>query len=130
MGSEAMDPAGGRDFARDWWHERPCSFRGTAGYFLSPTSRVAADKPLQLLVLSAKTPSALEKSSQNPECFLQETAEARLKDVAYTLQVGRKEFAQRRVVVASTRTVKPAVFCAARVRPASLPGNPPSRPLA
>ncbi len=56
---------------------------------------IGAEKPFQLLVMSAKTTSALEKIGQNLSAYLQETPEARLKDIAYTLQVGRKEFAQR-----------------------------------
>ncbi len=60
------------------------------------------ERPYQLLVMSAKTTSALDKVGQNLGIYLEETPEARLADVAYTLQVGRKGFAQRRVVLAAT----------------------------
>jgi acyl transferase domain-containing protein/thioesterase domain-containing protein/acyl carrier protein len=63
---------------------------------------VGAEKPFQLLVMSAKTESALEKIAQNLGAYLQETPEAQLQDIAYTLQVGRKEFAHRRVLVAAS----------------------------
>ena len=53
----------------------------------------APKKPYQLLVLSAKTASALEKASQNLGAHLQEHPELPLQDVACTLQLGRKAFA-------------------------------------
>ncbi len=59
----------------------------------------------QLLVLSAKTASALEAASANLAAHLEQheglngAAERALADVAYTLQVGRKVFAHRRAVV-------------------------------
>ncbi len=61
-----------------------------------------AKKPYQLLVLSAKTASALEKASQNLGAHLQEHAELPLQDVACTLQLGRKAFVHRRTVVAAS----------------------------
>jgi acyl transferase domain-containing protein/acyl carrier protein len=60
-----------------------------------------AKKPYQLLVLSAKTASALEKASQNLGAHLQEHPELPLQDAAYTLQLGRKAFVHRRTVVAA-----------------------------
>ena len=62
----------------------------------------AAKKPYQLLVLSAKTASALETANQNLGAHLQEHAELSLQDAACTLQLGRKAFAHRRTVVAAT----------------------------
>src|ERR1022692_4722396 len=53
----------------------------------------------QLLTLSAKTGSALEAMTGRLAEHLRETAEINLGDVAYTLQVGRREFGERRVVV-------------------------------
>ena len=61
----------------------------------------APNKPYQLLVLSAKTASALEKASQNLGAHLQEHPGVRLQDAAWTLQLGRKAFAHRRTVVAA-----------------------------
>jgi acyl transferase domain-containing protein/acyl carrier protein len=58
------------------------------------------DSPLQkLLVISAKTESALETATDNLVEHLNNHPELDLADVAYTLQVGRKEFNYRRTVV-------------------------------
>lgn len=57
-------------------------------------------RPTQLLVLSAKTETALEKSAKNLAAHLASSACPSLADVAYTLQTGRKAFPFRRVVVA------------------------------
>lgn len=54
-------------------------------------------RPSHLLVLSAKTESALETATTNLVQHLQ-SHEVNLADVAHTLQVGRKEFAYRRAV--------------------------------
>ena len=56
-------------------------------------------RPCQLLLLSAKTSSALETISANLIKHLKENPEINLADVAYTLQVGRKYFNHRRIVV-------------------------------
>jgi phthiocerol/phenolphthiocerol synthesis type-I polyketide synthase E len=53
----------------------------------------------QLLLLSAKTDTALEKKTENLIDYLRENPELALADVAYTLQVGRKTFNHRRVIV-------------------------------
>ncbi|MBW4556587.1 MAG: acyltransferase domain-containing protein [Trichormus sp. ATA11-4-KO1] len=53
----------------------------------------------QLLVLSAKTNSALETATANLVNHLQQHPELNLADVAYTLQVGRHPFNHRRTVV-------------------------------
>lgn len=59
-------------------------------------------KPYELLVLSAKTASALERASQNLSTYLQEHRDLPLQDVAFTLQLGRTPFAHRRALVAAT----------------------------
>jgi len=56
----------------------------------------------QLLLLSAKTQSALNKMTGNLVEYLKQYPEVPLADVAYTLQVGRKAFKYRRAVVSST----------------------------
>ncbi|OKH20886.1 polyketide synthase [Hydrococcus rivularis NIES-593] len=53
----------------------------------------------QLLVLSAKTESALETATDNLARHLDKHSELNLADVAYTLQVGRKAFNYRRMLV-------------------------------
>ncbi len=56
-------------------------------------------RPHQLLLLSAKTDSALEIATSNLVDYLRQTPEVNLADVAYTLQVGRAAFNHRRMVV-------------------------------
>ena len=55
----------------------------------------------QLLCLSARSPAALERSTERLAAFLRANPERALGDVAYTLQVGRRAFACRRTVVAA-----------------------------
>lgn len=56
-------------------------------------------RPWQLLLLSAKTDTALKQAIVNLHQHLQQHSEAPLADVAYTLQVGRKAFNHRRFVI-------------------------------
>ncbi len=56
-------------------------------------------RPHQLLVLSAKTASALEAATGNMISFLKNHPDVNLADAAYTLKVGRAAFNHRRVVV-------------------------------
>ncbi|MBW4666572.1 MAG: KR domain-containing protein [Cyanomargarita calcarea GSE-NOS-MK-12-04C] len=58
-------------------------------------------RPWQLLVLSAKTESALEAITQNLNQHLILHPDLNLADVAYTLQVGRRDFSHRRILVCS-----------------------------
>ncbi|MCP4662861.1 MAG: type I polyketide synthase, partial [bacterium] len=53
----------------------------------------------QLLVLSARSTTALHRATENLSDYLRRHPEAELADVAYTLQVGRKGFPIRRAVV-------------------------------
>jgi acyl transferase domain-containing protein/acyl carrier protein len=61
--------------------------------------RSSAGRPWQLLVLSARTPAALETATRNLAAFLERQPQANLADVAYTLQVGRRRFEHRAVLV-------------------------------
>jgi len=56
-------------------------------------------RPWQLLVLSAKTSSALETATANLTEHLKQHPALNPADVAYTLQVGRRAFDHRRMVV-------------------------------
>ncbi|MEG4457204.1 beta-ketoacyl synthase N-terminal-like domain-containing protein [Microcoleus sp. N9_A1] len=56
-------------------------------------------RPSQLLVLSAKTSSALDSATANLSNHLKQHPDENLADVAYTLQVGRRAFSHRRIVV-------------------------------
>ena len=60
----------------------------------SPSTR-----PRHLLVLSAKTATALEAATANLAAHLERNPEVDLGDVAYTLQAGRRTFPQRRAVI-------------------------------
>jgi acyl transferase domain-containing protein len=67
----------------------------------------ARSRPWQLLTLSAKTESALETATARLTAHLKghsdlKLPELNLADVAYTLQIGRKGFAHRRILVCQT----------------------------
>lgn len=66
---------------------------------LAPPS---SSKPWQLLPISAKTPTALETATTQLTNHLQQNIDLNLADVAHTLQVGRKTFEYRRVVLCQT----------------------------
>ncbi|MDC0708550.1 SDR family NAD(P)-dependent oxidoreductase [Stigmatella sp. ncwal1] len=57
----------------------------------------------QLIVLSARTPERLQEQVRQFRDFLATNSEARLEDVAYTLQVGRETMEARLAVVAHDR---------------------------
>jgi len=57
------------------------------------------NRPMEMLVLSAETPTALAAGAKNLADFLENTDDVSLRDVAYTLAVGRKPFAHRQVVL-------------------------------
>ncbi|HEY0737425.1 MAG TPA: beta-ketoacyl synthase N-terminal-like domain-containing protein [Herpetosiphonaceae bacterium] len=57
----------------------------------------------ELLVLSAKTASALETMTTNLVEHLKQQPDLRLADVAYTLQTGRRAFTYRRMLVCASR---------------------------
>jgi thioester reductase-like protein len=56
-------------------------------------------RPYQLLVLSAKTQSALEKTTENLVEYFKHNPDTNLTDAAYTLGVGRKTFQYKRILV-------------------------------
>jgi acyl transferase domain-containing protein/acyl carrier protein len=58
-----------------------------------------ASRPSQLLVLSAKTPTALDAATANLAAHLKQNPDLNLADVAYTLHVGRPAFMHRRALV-------------------------------
>ncbi len=59
----------------------------------------SSSRPWQLLVVSARTASALDTASTNLAQHLKSNPEVKLADVAFSLQVGRKEFEYRRALV-------------------------------
>ena len=78
-------------------HRRHQCARGAGGGTRGPT----AEPPRQahLLVLSARTPMALDRTTEALAGHLRAHPDVSLADVEYTLQVGRQEFSQRRAVV-------------------------------
>lgn len=62
-----------------------------------------ADFSCDLLVLSAKTGTALRQMSTNMARYLQENPNAALSDVAYTLKTGRAVFAYKKAIVFHNR---------------------------
>jgi amino acid adenylation domain-containing protein len=68
-----------------------------------PSEAVRPARPWHLLVLSAKTNSALAAATVNLREHLSENPALPLADVAYTLQVGRRAFSHRRMLVCRDR---------------------------
>jgi acyl transferase domain-containing protein/acyl carrier protein len=66
-------------------------------------SRAPESGSWRLLVLSARTPAALDQMSANLGVWLAAHPEVSLDDVAFTLQTGRSVFACRRAVLADSR---------------------------
>lgn len=64
---------------------------------LTEPDPIASEK--QLLVLSARTPAALERVTENMVNYLEQTPDVDLADVAFTSQAGRKAFSHRRAMV-------------------------------
>ncbi|MEL6929617.1 MAG: acyltransferase domain-containing protein, partial [Cyanobacteria bacterium J06600_6] len=75
---------------------------GEQGEQGSGVSRGANCVRPQLLVVSAKTETALNTATNNLADYLQSNPELDLADVAYTLQFGRRAFDYRRMVVANS----------------------------
>ncbi len=60
-------------------------------------------RPWQLLVLSAKTSTALDTATTQLRDYLEQNRNTPLADVAYTLQVGRRTFDYRRIMICHDR---------------------------
>jgi acyl transferase domain-containing protein len=63
---------------------------------------VKSEKSWQLLVLSAKTATALETATTQLVEHFKQHPDLNLADVAYTYQVGRRAFEHRRMLVCQT----------------------------
>jgi acyl transferase domain-containing protein len=64
-----------------------------------PIQAEPSPRPEQLLVLSARTPAALEEATGNLATHLAEGPELEIADVAFTLATGRRAFSHRRAVL-------------------------------
>ncbi|MEG4207114.1 SDR family oxidoreductase [Microcoleus sp. Pol7_A1] len=91
-------------------HQNPCragvsslGIGGTNAHVIleeaPPAQTSETSRTWQLLMLSAKTNSALETATANLAEHLKQHPDLNLADVAYTLQVGRRSFEHRRTVV-------------------------------
>jgi acyl transferase domain-containing protein len=70
----------------------------------SPPAEIRKDsRPWLLLLLSARTPSALDALTARLSVFLRQNPDVSLPDIAYTLQVGRRSFGHRRMLVCRDR---------------------------
>jgi amino acid adenylation domain-containing protein len=84
----------------------------------------APNRPEQVLVMSARTPGALEETTKKLAQYLQEHPQLHWADVAFTLQIGRRGFEHRRMVVCGDRadaihalnTLEPARVLTRRAR--------------
>ncbi len=68
----------------------------------SPVSSSSSTRPQQLVLLSAQSEAALADASKRLASYLTSHPDVALADVAHTLRVGRRDFAHRRFVVASS----------------------------
>ncbi|HYG63315.1 MAG TPA: amino acid adenylation domain-containing protein, partial [Thermoanaerobaculia bacterium] len=68
-----------------------------------PVAPSGPSRSWQVLLLAARTPTALERMTEALADRLESDPELSLADAAYTLRVGRRPFAHRRAIVATTR---------------------------
>jgi amino acid adenylation domain-containing protein len=68
----------------------------------------ATSRPVHLLLLSARTPEALDAATARLANHLERHPETGLADAAYTLQVGRRTFRHRRMLVCTSRDLRSA----------------------
>ncbi|HEX6292515.1 MAG TPA: beta-ketoacyl synthase N-terminal-like domain-containing protein, partial [Herpetosiphonaceae bacterium] len=68
-----------------------------------PLAPTTAARPWQVLVISAKTSTALEQATSNLVAHLEANPQLDLADVAYTLQCGRRTFEHRRMLICRDR---------------------------
>ena len=67
-----------------------------------PIPAAQAEAGVQLLTLSAKTAAALDRATERLGDYIRAHPETNLADAAYTLQVGRRAFDHRRVIVSAS----------------------------
>ncbi|MBE4753170.1 amino acid adenylation domain-containing protein [Corallococcus sp. ZKHCc1 1396] len=82
-------------------------------------------KPVQLLLLSAKTPAAVTQAAQRLAAHLQAHPELPLADVAHTLATGRRAFPFRKAVVATSAEEAVKALTATGAEATALESTPP-----
>lgn len=95
----------------------------------SRPARVRAPRSEQLLLVSARTKHGLQHAAEQLAAFIDRHDDLRLDDVAYTLQVGRRPFEHRRVVLCCDLDEARAALTgdsADRAASYSSPATPPS----
>jgi amino acid adenylation domain-containing protein len=85
-----------------------------------PADSLSACRPWQLVLMSAKTATALQATADNLNAYLHKHTSLNLADVAHTLQVGRASFAHRSFAVAEDVSGLTRVLDARDAKP--LPG--------
>jgi acyl transferase domain-containing protein len=65
----------------------------------APPTTASAARPWHLLPIAARTPAALDSATRRLAAHLREHPQLSLADVAYTMQLGRKAFSHRRILV-------------------------------
>jgi phthiocerol/phenolphthiocerol synthesis type-I polyketide synthase E len=68
-----------------------------------PAQTAAVTRPFDLIVLSARTATALEAATDRLADHLEEHPELEMADAAFTLRHGRRSFAHRRILACSSR---------------------------
>jgi thioester reductase-like protein len=91
----------------------------------------APGRPVHVLALSARTPAALDRAAAGLADWLEAHPDAPLADAAYTLQVGRRAFRHRRVLLAyDAADALAALREPGTPRALTLAGEPGARPVA
>jgi acyl transferase domain-containing protein len=85
-------------------------------------------RPWHLLMLSAKTGAALEAASANLAEHLKRHPDLNIADVAYTLQLGRRSFSQRRTVLCRDQAEAVAALRTPDPRRVQAHAKPPRNP--
>jgi acyl transferase domain-containing protein len=89
-------------------------------------------RPWQIVPLSARTPAALDAAAANLAAFLKQNPGIDFADAAFTLQVGRRAFSQRRAFLCQTANVSDAVHALETSDPGRMlasSGEPKDRPV-
>src|SRR5204863_9033221 len=85
-------------------------------------------RPFQLLVVSARTPSALDAATSRLATHLSQSVGAALPDIAYTLAIGRAQLEQRRIAVCRSGAEAAAALAAGETSEVAVAAGQERRP--